>query len=68
VHDVGDYQRILEPGDVITIEPGLYLPDEQIGIRIEDNYWIVPNGSVCLSEELPRTADEIEKLISEARK
>lgn len=65
VHDVGDYNRPLREGDVITIEPGLYIPAENIGIRIEDNYWIVKKGAVCLSEELPRTADEIESFMQE---
>ena len=50
VHDVGDSREPLQAGDVITIEPGIYIPEEKIGIRIEDNYWIVDGGSVCLSE------------------
>jgi len=65
VHDVGDYSEPLKPGDVITIEPGIYIADENIGVRIEDNYWITENGIVCLSEHLPKNADEIEKLIQE---
>lgn len=64
VHDVGDYQQPLQPGDVITIEPGIYIPEENIGIRIEDNYWIVEDGAVCLSEELPKHPDDIEKMMS----
>jgi len=63
VHDVGDYSEPLQIGDVITIEPGLYIAQEQLGVRIEDNYWIVEDGVVCLSEHLPKDADEIEKLI-----
>lgn len=50
VHDVGDPREPLQPGDVITIEPGIYIPEEKIGIRIEDNYWIVEDGAICLSE------------------
>ncbi len=68
VHDVGDYARPLEEGDVITIEPGIYIPEEKIGIRIEDNYWIVKDGNICLSEDLPRYADEVEKMVSEGKK
>ncbi len=63
VHDVGDYSEPLQVGDVITIEPGLYIAQEQLGVRIEDNYWIVEDGVVCLSEHLPKDADEIEKLV-----
>lgn len=63
VHDVGDYSMPLQPGDVITIEPGIYIPEESLGIRIEDNYWIVDDGAVCLSEDLPKTANEIENLM-----
>ncbi len=65
VHDVGDYTRPLCEGDVITIEPGLYIPEENIGIRIEDNYWIVKGGAVCLSDDLPKKTDDIEKFMQE---
>lgn len=60
VHDVGDIREPLSEGDIITIEPGLYLPDEKIGIRIEDNYWITKNGAICLSEALPKKPEDIE--------
>lgn len=64
VHDVGSYAQSLAPGCVFTIEPGLYIPDESIGVRIEDNYWIDSSGSLIrLSENLPREADEIEAII-----
>lgn len=66
VHDAGDYSRPLREGDVITIEPGLYIPEEQIGIRIEDNYWIIKKGAICLSEDLPKTADDIESFMQQA--
>lgn len=62
VHDVGSYLEPLVEGDVITIEPGLYLPEEGIGIRVEDDFWVVTGGAVCLSDSLPRSADEIESL------
>lgn len=55
VHDVGSRSAQLQAGDVITIEPGIYIPDESMGIRIEDNYWIVPEGpAVCLSEGIEK--------------
>lgn len=63
VHDV-NIKRPLMSGDVITIEPGIYIPDEKIGIRIEDNYWIMPDGSICLSESIPKKISEIEELMS----
>lgn len=66
VHDVGDVRLPLQEGDVITIEPGLYIPEERIGIRIEDNYWIIKDGSICLSEDLPRHPQEIEQMARES--
>jgi Xaa-Pro aminopeptidase len=66
VHDVGDYNEPLQEGDVITIEPGIYIPQEGIGIRIEDNYWITKDGVICLSENLPKEADEIEAFVQQA--
>lgn len=67
VHDVGDYAEPLEAGDVITIEPGIYIPDEKLGIRIEDDYWIVKNGAICLSENLVKTPEDIEALMRHAQ-
>ena len=66
VHDVGDYDMPLHEGDVITIEPGIYIPGENIGIRIEDNYWITKDGAICLSERLPKDTDDIEGLVQQA--
>jgi len=66
VHDVGDYSVPLQEGDVITIEPGIYIPEESIGIRIEDNYWITKEGALCLSEHLPKEADDIEAVVQQA--
>lgn len=67
VHDVGSYATPLQAGDVITIEPGLYLRDKKFGIRIEDDYLITPNDAECLSAELPKEAEEIEQMIRECR-
>ncbi|MCK4651320.1 aminopeptidase P N-terminal domain-containing protein [Candidatus Babeliales bacterium] len=63
VHDVGDCNYPLVPGDVFTIEPGIYIPQENLGIRIEDDYLMTDQGVVCLSFQLPKTADEIEKMM-----
>jgi len=63
VHDVGDYKKPLQTGDVITIEPGIYIKEEELGIRIEDDYWVVDDGVICLSEGLPKSPDEIEAMV-----
>lgn len=63
VHDVGDYSIPLQPGDVFTIEPGIYLADEQLGVRIEDDYLVTEKGLVKLSGALPSSPDEIERLM-----
>lgn len=53
VHDVGDYKRPLEPGVILTIEPGIYIPEENIGVRIEDDVLITAQGYTNLSDSLP---------------
>ncbi|MGB1801012.1 MAG: Xaa-Pro aminopeptidase [Gammaproteobacteria bacterium] len=77
VHDVGDYKvdnewRMLEPGMVLTIEPGLYMPAEtkglakkwwSIGIRIEDDVLVTKDGYEVLTKDVPKSADEIEALM-----
>lgn len=61
VHDVGDGSRPLPKGAVFTIEPGIYIPEEKLGVRIEDMFYIDENGRlVNLTQTLVRTADEIE--------
>jgi Xaa-Pro aminopeptidase len=54
VHDVGDYERPLEPGMVLTVEPGIYIIDEAIGVRIEDDVLITETGNRNLSNKLSR--------------
>lgn len=54
VHDSGDYGKALEPGVVITIEPGIYIPREGIAVRIEEDVLITKTGNQNLSEQLPR--------------
>lgn len=54
VHDVGDYSVPLEPGMVLTVEPGIYIPKESIGVRIEEDVVITENGPKVLSAALPR--------------
>jgi Xaa-Pro aminopeptidase len=66
VHDVGDYNEPLAVGDIITIEPGIYLRDKEFGVRIEDVYWIVKDGAICLTEEVPKKASEVERFMQDA--
>ncbi len=54
VHDVGDYERPLEPGMVLTVEPGIYIPHESIGVRIEDDVLITKQGIKILTDKLSR--------------
>ncbi len=61
VHDANDSSLPLDKGMVFTLEPGIYIPEEKIGVRIEDMYYVDQNGKlVWLSHHLPRTADEVE--------
>jgi len=63
-HDPGGEVRPLAPGMVVTNEPGLYLQDEGIGIRIEDDHLVTAEGNENLSASLPRRADEIVALMA----
>ncbi|MGH7503484.1 MAG: aminopeptidase P N-terminal domain-containing protein [Longimicrobiales bacterium] len=64
VHDVGDYQTRLAPGMVLTIEPGIYIASENLGIRIEDDVLVTATGHELLSKGAPRDPAEIEKLMA----
>jgi Xaa-Pro aminopeptidase len=68
VHDPGDYCAPLQPGMVITMEPGIYIPEENLGVRIEDDVLVTESGYKLLSERLPRDPDEIEKIMAAAAK
>ena len=68
VHDVTvDFNKKLRPGAVISEEPGLYIDEWEIGIRIEDDVLITEDGAVCLSEDIIRTTDEIEEYMAQNR-
>ena len=61
VHDPAEYPAVLRPGMVFTIEPGIYIPEEKIGVRIECDFLVGPDGKlVDLDKDLPHTADEVE--------
>jgi Xaa-Pro aminopeptidase len=70
VHDAGDPNRALEPGMILTVEPGIYIPEENLGVRIEDIVLVTEKGAVLLTASLPRTADGVERAMrrAEARK
>ena len=50
---------------VVTVEPGIYIPEEKIGVRIEDDVLVTADGNKIMSGRLPRTADEVEAAIAE---
>lgn len=65
VHDPNDYSIPLGPGAVFTIEPGIYIPEEKLGARIEDTLYVDANGKlVNLGAALPHTADEVERAMA----
>jgi len=64
VHDVGDNYAPFEPGTVLTVEPGIYLPDEGFGIRLEDDIVVTVDGPVNLMAKTPIEADEIESIMN----
>lgn len=65
VHDVGSIYKKFEPGMVFTVEPGIYLPEEGFGVRIEDNVVITKDGHVNLMAGAPCHAEEIEDLMNQ---
>ncbi len=64
VHDLGTRTEPIKAGMVFTVEPGIYIEQEQMGIRIENNFWITKNGNIDMMKNIPITVEEIEKLMS----
>ena len=63
VHDVGDFNRKLEAGMMFTCEPGIYIPEENLGIRLENNILVTADGPMDLMKNIPLEAEEIEELM-----
>lgn len=63
VHDLGNFTDPVKAGMVFTVEPGIYIEEEQMGIRIENNVWITKTGNKDLMEKIPMKAEEIEALM-----
>jgi len=64
VHDVGSRYETFKPGMVFTCEPGIYIPEENLGIRLENDILITENGNIDLMEGIPLAIDEIEELMN----
>jgi Xaa-Pro aminopeptidase len=63
VHDLGTRTEPIKAGMVFTIEPGIYIEEEQMGVRIENNFWITRNGNKDLMKNIPITVEDIEALM-----
>ena len=67
MHDTGDYDAPLPAGAVLTVEPGIYLPQRGYGVRIEDEILITPTGAEVLTKAIPRDPAEIERRMQSRR-
>ncbi|MBS0375048.1 MAG: aminopeptidase P family protein [Proteobacteria bacterium] len=67
VHDAGDYERPLPVGAVFTVEPGVYLPAQGFGVRIEDEVLVTDKGAKLLSGALPRRLEDVEAWVARER-
>ena len=64
VHDLGSKYRFLEAGMVFTCEPGIYIPEEGLGIRLENNFLVTESGPIDLMASIPLEADDIERIMA----
>ncbi len=67
VHDLGTRTAPLTAGMLLTVEPGIYIEEEQIGVRIENNVWLTEDGNIDLMKDIPITVEEIEALMSHGK-
>src|SRR5690606_22404289 len=65
VHDLGTRNEPVKEGMLFTIEPGIYVEEEQIGVRIENNYWLTASGNKDLFKGIPITVEEIEQYMKQ---
>ena len=63
VHDVGDFNKPIKSGMVFTCEPGIYIQEENLGVRLEDDILISDNGAINLMNNIPIEPEEIEELM-----
>lgn len=66
-HDLGGRDAVLEVGNVITVEPGIYIPEENLGVRIEDDVMVTSEGYCVLSQNIPKEIEEIEQIVKASR-
>ena len=64
VHDLGSKAIPLQAGMLLTVEPGIYIEEEKMGVRIENNIWITEDGNIDLMKNIPITVEEIESLMA----
>ena len=67
-HDASDRKKPLEPGNVITVEPGLYFKEHGIGVRIEDDVLITDGATEVLTHDIKKEVSDIEKLMKTVRR
>jgi Xaa-Pro aminopeptidase len=67
VHDLAPLDGPLEPGWIVTVEPGIYIPEEGIGIRLENDVLVTERGPVDLSSHVPILPDDIESIMAGSR-
>lgn len=67
VHDLGTRTSPMAAGMVFTIEPGIYIEEEKMGVRIENNFWLTKNGNIDLMKNIPISVDEIETLMKKKK-
>jgi len=67
VHDIGTKHLPIKEGMLFTVEPGIYIEEEQMGIRIENNIWITKSGHVDLFQNIPITVEEIERCMKRSK-
>jgi len=68
VHDLGTRTEPIQAGMVFTVEPGIYIEEEKMGVRIENNFWITKNGNKDLMKNIPITVEDIESGMKKAAK